>query len=147
MFRKSLFLGLMVLLGAVLVSLVIQGRRQEKKQAAMRVADVIKEYKPTPTRIIAPRDLEIVRLNPGERFAIRNRGDIAYSNPEVAFEFVGKSGRVLGTRNIKVEKVIPPGLEVEVPAPPMPEGTERTRVKVRSAELTASPPASETARK
>ena len=142
MFRKSLFLGLMALLGAVLVSLIVQGRRQEKKQAATRVVEIVKQFKPTPTIIIAPQDLEIVIVSPDNpaRFAIRNQGAVTYSNPEVEFAYLGRDGRVLQNQTVKIDKVIPPGQEVSVEnavSGRIPEGTKRTLLKIRSAELCA----------
>jgi len=138
MFRKSLFLGLTVLLGAVLVSLVIQGRRQEQKQAATKVFEVVKQFKPTPTRVIAPQDLEIVRPEDSVQFTIRNHGTVAYSNPEVEFIYMGKDGRVLENQTVKIGKVIPPGQEVSIEnagSDKVPRETRRTLLKIRSAEL------------
>ena len=138
MFRKSIFLGLMVLLGAALISLVVQGRRQEQKQAATRVFEVIKRFKPTPTRVIAPQDLEIVRSDSAARFAIRNHGTTTYSNPEVEFVYLGKDGRVLQNQTVKIDKVIPPGQEVSLEnagSGNVPEGTMRTLLKIRSADF------------
>jgi hypothetical protein len=143
MFRKYLFLGLMVMLGAVLVSLMIQGRRQEKRQAALRVVEVVKQYKPTATRIIAPRDLQTVSSNNASPLAIRNNGTVAYSNPEIEFEYLGKDDRVLDKQTVRIEKAIPPGQEISVEsaAPEsIPEGTRRTVVKVRSAEIAPALP-------
>ncbi len=116
----------MLMLGAVLVSLIIQGRRQEKKQAATRVVEVIKQYKPTPTRILAPQDLEVIRtaaevaFNPGTGrpapfFAvIRNKGTVAYSNANVELNALGKDGHILAAAVFTLEKVIPPGAEVHI---------------------------------
>ena len=138
MFRRSLFLGLMVLLGAVLVSLVVQGRRQEKKKAATRVVEVVKQFKPTPTVVIAPQDLEIIGPDNPARFAIRNHGTVSYSNPEVEAVYLGKDGRVLQNQTVKIDKVIPPGQEISIEnavSGKIPEGTKRTLLKIRSAEL------------
>ena len=138
MFRKYLFLGLMLMLGAVLISLIVQGRRQEKKQAAMRVVEVVKQYKPTPMRIVAPHDLQAMNPNGAAPFAIRNNGTVMYSNPELEFEYLWKDGGVLIRQTVTIEKAIPPGQEISIEnaAPEsVPEGTQRTVVKVRSAEI------------
>ena len=138
MFRRSLFLGLMVLLGAVLVALVVQGRRQEKKEASTRVVEVVKQFKPTPTIVIAPQDLEIVGSENPARFAIRNHGTVTYSNPEIEVEYLAGDGRVLQNETVKIEKVIPPGQEIPVEnaiSVKAPERTRRTLLKIHSAEL------------
>lgn len=173
MFRKSLFLGLTLMLGVVLISLIVQGRRQEKKQAAMRVAEVIKQYKPTATRIIAPRDLEIVSAEvisnsvkppPGCFAVIRNHGHIAYSNAQLELAAVGKDGHVFATGAFVVEKVIPPGAEVHVEnavAEPVLKSVDEEikqqrlkagaihqyRLRVRSAEIAAASAPLDTAQK
>lgn len=149
MFRKSLFLGLMLLLGAALVSLVVQGRRQEKKQAATRIVEVVKQFKPTPTRVIAPQDLEIVGPDNPARFAIRNHGTVTYRNSEVEFVYLGRDGRVLENRTVKIDKMIPPGQEVSVEnaaSDKIPEGSKRTLLKIRSAELVSPATSSDVGR-
>jgi hypothetical protein len=145
MFRKYLFSGLMLALVAVIVTLVLKGRQQEKRQAAARVVEILKQYKPTATRIIAPDDLELV-LPGGEtgsaapsRFSIRNRGKVTYANPEIDFVYLGKGDKPIETRTMKVEKAVPPGEEVPVGTSepqPAPEGTRRVTVRIRSAEIT-----------
>jgi hypothetical protein len=138
MFRRSLFLGLMVLLGAVLVSLVVQGRRQEKKEVATRVVEVVKQFKPTPTVVIAPLDLQIIGSDNIVRFAIRNQGTMTYNNPEVEIVYLTGDGRVLKSEIVKIDKVIPPGQEIPVEnavSGKAPERTRRTLLKLHSAEL------------
>ena len=58
MFRKSIFLGMMVLLGAVLVSLVLSGRKEEQRQAAAPT-EIVKTAKATATRSMVPEDLDV----------------------------------------------------------------------------------------
>jgi len=149
MFRKSIFLGLMVLLGAVMVALVVQGRRQEQKQAAAKVYEVVKQFKPTATRVIAPQDLEIVPSDGAARFTIRNHGTVTYSNPEVEFVYLGQNGRVLQSQTVKIDKVISPGQEVTIEnmgSDKIPEETRRTQLKIRSAELVSPDTSSGTER-
>lgn len=128
----------MVLLGAVLVSLVVQGRRQEKKEASTRVVEVVKQFKPTPTIVIAPQDLEIIGSDNPARFAILNHGTVTYSNPEVEVAYLAGDGRVLQNEIVKIDKVIPPGQEIPVEnavSGKVPERTRRTLLKIHSAEL------------
>ena len=140
MFRKSLFLGLMVLLAAVLVALVVQGRRQEKKEASARVVEVVKQFKPTATIVIAPQDLEIVGSDNPVRFSIRNNGTVTYSNPEIEVEYLAGDGRVLQNEAVRIEKVIPPGQEIlleNAVSGKAPGKTRHTLLRIRNAELCA----------
>jgi hypothetical protein len=135
MFRRSLFIGLTVMLAAVLVSLVIKGRQQEKKNAAAaaasRVIEVVKQYKPTPTRVIAPQDLVV---EPSQPPVVRNNGKIPYTNPELEITF-SKGNTEVSTEKRKIDKTIQPGETVPIDVPEMPGGTKASRIRVRSAEV------------
>ena len=135
MFRRSLFIGLTVMLAAVLVSLVIKGRQQEKKAAAAaaasRVIEVVKQYKPTPTRIIAPQDLVVETSQPP---VIRNTGKISYANLELEITFSRRNTEV-GSEKLRMEKTIQPGETVPIDLPDRPDGTKPSRIRIRSAEV------------
>jgi hypothetical protein len=137
MFRRSLFIGLTVMLAAVLVALVIKGRQAEKRAAAAaaasRVVEVVKQYKPTPTRVIAPQDLQVV-AQPSQPMAIRNNGKSAYNNAEVEIVFV-KGGTEVSTERRKLEKTIAPGEVVPIEVGEMPDGAKLSRIRIRSAEI------------
>ena len=124
MLRKSLFWGLTVVLVAALVSLIVQGRRLEKQQAGGKVMEVIQESRPSPTRILAPRDLEIVqqkmlleKASDGKsqhqtarhEMEILNKGTVAYGRVQLNFEYLDRSGKLLATGNHVVEEAILPG--------------------------------------
>jgi hypothetical protein len=136
MFRRSLFIGLTLMLAAVLVSLVIKGRQAEKRAAAAaaanRVVEVVKQYKPTPTRIIAPQDLEVTQ--PPQSPIVRNLGKVAYTNPELEITF-SRDGKELSTEKQKFEKTIQPGEAVPIELADLPDGVKPSRIRVRSAEI------------
>jgi hypothetical protein len=137
MFRRSLFLGLTVMLAAVLVSLVIKGRQQEKKvaadAAASRVTEVVKQYKPTPTRVIAPHDLVVV-VETSQPPVVRNIGKIPYTNPELEITF-SRGKKETSTEKLRIEKTIQPGEAIPIGVPDLPDGTKASRIRVRSAEV------------
>jgi hypothetical protein len=122
MFRRSLFLGLTVLLAAVLITLVIKGRRQEINQAkASRIVEVVKEFKPSATRVMAPPDLGVIWRVEGqggasqpESCVIRNHGTTAYANPDLQVALIASDGRVLAQQTMRIDAAIQPGQEVIV---------------------------------
>jgi hypothetical protein len=135
MFRKSLFIGLTVMLAAVLVSLAIKGRQQEKKNAAAaaasRVIEVVKQYKPTAMRVIAPQDLVV---EPSQPPVVRNTGKVPYANPEVEFTF-SKGNTEVSTEKRKIDRTIQPGETLPLDVPDRPAETTALRIRVRSAEV------------
>ena len=158
MFRKSLFLGMMVLLGAVLVSLVLSGRKQELQQAAAP-AEIVKTAKATPTRSMAPEDLDAgeskVELTvaarnrknaagPGARcrLVIRNRGRIAYHDLMLKLQCLGSGGKHVGELTQPVPETIQPGQVLTIPEviiDTLPAGTARCAVSVSYAHLGPAP--------
>ena len=72
MLRRSLFWGLTLMLGAVLVWLIINGRREEARQAA-GPTEVVKTANLSATRVAAPSDLEVV----GSSVEASTKGDNA----------------------------------------------------------------------
>ena len=153
MLRRSLFLGLTALLAAVLVFLVIRGRNEEKKQPP-RVVEIVKDYKQTPTRMISPPDLEIVRRAAPADAVIRNNGAVAYSNPDIEIAEISRDGSVVASETVRIEKVIPPGQEIAIDDPAVAAASRELsrksgktrnsnlRIRVRSAEIApaAEPP-------
>jgi hypothetical protein len=122
MFRRALFWGLTIMLVAVIVSLMIRSRSEEKRQAAA-TAEVVRQFKPTATRVIRPRDLVIVESNMGflptaqkgqtgltdrQQVVVRNEGPLAYADVRLEFTYVGRGEKTLETRTIVVSKPIPP---------------------------------------
>jgi hypothetical protein len=107
------------MLGAVLVWLIINGRREEARQAAAPT-EVVQTARLSPTRVVAPKELEIVAsqaagaLNPGKSepigpIEIRNNGTIAYHAIMLRLECLDSDGKVLDTKSHLVPDTIQPG--------------------------------------
>ena len=162
MFRKSLFWGLTLMLAAVLLVLVVKGRKAEKlQQAASRPVEVVRTSPPSLTRVIAPDDVEIVEskmdletpeLQPGQEAAsgrtarhhlvIRDVGSIAYHNFGLKVVYVGRENRVLETKTVPVAELLQPGQArsiSEVKVENVPSGTLKCDVKIAYADIEPSP--------
>jgi hypothetical protein len=133
MFRRSLFLGLTVMLAAVLGYLMWQGRNEEKKVVSPRPKEIIREWKPTAIRAIAPLDIRVVtcrvRLGPTESsvshrraartdathdLEIRNAGASEYQNVVLRISYLGKGNRILESRNQLISQPLPPASNISV---------------------------------
>jgi hypothetical protein len=122
MFRKYLFLGLMLALGASLAWLVISGRRQEKlEQKRSRPVEIVQNSKPSATRVYSPDDLQVqsIRMEPVtsadnppagpyHTLEIRNVGTAAYANLLVKISYFGPDGKLFDSRDYMLNKSIPP---------------------------------------
>ena len=162
MFRRSLFLGLTLMLAAVLVYLVVQGRRREKLQQTIpRVVEVVRESTPSLTRVIAPDDIDIVesgmeletgaaKANPRglsevtatHTIVIRDTGRAAYHSLGLQISYIGRANKVLSTRIVPAAELLEPGqarsiegLKVEH----VPAETIKCKVRIAFAELEPAP--------
>ena len=132
MLRKTLFWGLTLMLVAVIVSLVVRSRREEKKQAST-IGEVVRQSKPTATRALSPQDLVIVEAKmdlaaaDGKPLAkdqstatahhqvvVRNDGPVEYSNMQLKFTYLDRADKVLESKTYVVAKPIPPGQTVSL---------------------------------
>jgi hypothetical protein len=158
MFRKSLFLGLTIMLVTVLVYLVVQGRRQEKQGSPSRPVEVVRESPPSLIRVIAPDDLGIIESemelsHPGaqarpagvtatHRIVVGDTGRSAYHGFVLKLSYIGPGGKVLETRMVPVAEMLQPGqarsisgIKVEN----VPAGTIKCAAKIASADLEPPP--------
>jgi hypothetical protein len=123
MLRKSLFWGLALLLGFALISLVLRGRRLEKKQAG-KPMEVIQESTSTPIRALGPKDLELVNpkmhleknpegkgksLTASHEMGIRNVGRASYGKIQLSIDYIDRRGKILATKPCPIAKTIMPG--------------------------------------
>ncbi len=153
MVRKSLFIALTGMLVIVLVYLVLQGRRQEKReQQVPRPVEVVKDSKPTMTRILAPHDLELVEAKTefsgeGNRTArhhlvIRNTGANAYHSVLIKFSYLGAGDRILETKTQASTESLKPGqvraLD-EIVVENLPSGALKATAKIIAADLEPEP--------
>ncbi len=152
MIRKSLFWGLTLVLAAALISLVIRSRRLEKEQAQQMV-EVVRESKPTPTRVFAPQDLQITQARmqledesgnqPKGRAArheieIRNSGKVPYFDIRLRFDYLSGNGKQVGTKTWVIRQKILPGATLNLPEILMtdvPGSTADFKVAITSADL------------
>jgi len=165
MFRKSLFLGLTMMLAAVLVYLVIEGRRREKQQSTVRPVEVVRESTPSRTRVIGPGDLEIVEsktelatsgaqigqpvsksspaaITATHRITIRSNARIAYRNLALKFSYLGRGEKVLETRTVPVAEFIQPGQAralAEIKEESLPAGTLKCLATIAYADIESLP--------
>ena len=115
------------MLVAVIVSLVIRSRREEKMQAAATPVEIVRESKATATRVLSPQDLIIIdaKMNlkrrdemPQEKdlstgtahheVVVRNDGPVEYRDVQLKLTYLDREHRVLESRTCLVTKPIPP---------------------------------------
>lgn len=132
MYRKSLFLGLTAMLIAALAWLIVQSRKKEAQHTSRPIA-IVKESKPTLTRVLRPTDLEILEsklllsrsdnssrkgakpaVSASHSFVIRNNGRVTYRNVMVEFYYQGRSGKTLETRTWLITEPILPGKTLSI---------------------------------
>ncbi len=159
MFRKSLFWGLTLMLAAVLVVLVVKGRKAERmQQAASRPVEVVRTSPPSLTRVISPNDLQIVEskmdleapeAQPGQdapspgrtarhHLVIRDDGAISYRSFGLKVAYIGRENKVIETRTVPVPELLQPGQArsiSEVKVENVPSGTVKCEVKVAYADI------------
>jgi hypothetical protein len=126
MSRKPRLLALIVLLALAAVWVVISARRTPTRLTPAPLPSPsaphssVRQLEATLTRVLFPRDLEIVESTPilsGEgdgviarhRVVIRNKGKVSYRNVSLEFSYLGRRGRVLATRTHLVTGPLPAG--------------------------------------
>jgi hypothetical protein len=162
MIRKYLFFGLMIMLVTVVAWLFIQTRRQEKQLAA-EAAEVVRSAKATPTRVLAPRDIQILESSMEEtaqaqggsagsttgvrhRITLRNTGKVTYGGILLTFTYTAPSGNEIYTKNYLVtgHRIQPGATESldDILIPGIPREASGFTVRVAYAEIDR-PPAGE----
>lgn len=121
--RKYLFYGLTIILASVFIFLAVQGRRIETEQM-QQVSEVVRNYAPTPTRVLGPHDLKILTPsmllprgseNTGRqgdvrhKIEIQNSGNVTYSEIRLNLRCFDASGKVILTIPHNIKERIPPG--------------------------------------
>jgi hypothetical protein len=125
MFRRSIFLGLMVLLGSVLVYMILGARKQEKRIVSPP-AEIIRQSKPSPTRVLAPPDLQVTEsameilpppavsgsvaeVSARHSVTLRNRGSGHYKAFMLRFNYLTSSGSGVESRSRQITLDLPAG--------------------------------------
>lgn len=155
MIRRTLFFAVTLILVALLAGLVLRGCRQEEERTA-GMAEQTRESPPSPVRVFAPHDLEVVRsdfrthtLTGGETGAgheveIRHRGTLPYQAVRLRFAYRDRQGRPLETRMFTHREAIPPGSTLKIAGievAPVPAAAVAAETSILSADLALTPAA------
>jgi hypothetical protein len=124
MIRKSVFWGLTLLLVVALIGIVLRGGRLAKQQAD-KPTEVIQESVSTPTRVLKPKDLEVIRpkmrlekkvdgdarsLCAWHEIEIRNtKEEASYGKIQLSIDYMDRRGKVLATKPYSTAGTIMPG--------------------------------------
>jgi hypothetical protein len=121
--RKYLFYGLTIVLASAFIFLAVQGRRMEKEQMTQG-SEIVKNYTPTPTRVLAPQDLVILSAvmtlprdneKKGKQEAVRHRieilnsGHVTYCEIQLRLTYLDATGKVILTVPHDINERIRPG--------------------------------------
>jgi hypothetical protein len=150
--RKYLFFGLTSVLAAAFVFLAIQGRRMEKERQMDKPAELVRNYAPTPIRVLSPQDLLILsnsmnleRDNHGDPLAavrhgieIQNSGDVSYCEIQIQLDYLDNRGTVIASKTHSLKKQLPPGLKFtasDIPLDAIPVGAVDCRLSIIYADI------------
>ena len=160
MVRRSLFLGLTGMLVVVLVYLVVQGRKQEKQQKKNpRPVELVQESKPTPIRVMAPPDLQIMEakvelsgtdaglsnesgVSAKHQIVVRNNGQSVYQNIRFRLTYLSRGDKVLGSQIREAGETLQAGQSRsmgDILVENIPSGTAKSVVTILSADLESPP--------
>jgi len=142
--RKYLFYGLTIILASVFIFLAVMGRRMEKEKMKQG-SEVVQNYTPTPTRALAPVDLEILKTSlVREQEAVRlgieikNSGPVSYTEIQLILDYLDAGGSVLLSIPHKIRERIVPGetlLLTDIPADNIPVEATSCRAKIAYADI------------
>jgi hypothetical protein len=156
MIRKWLFLGLTLMLAAVVITLLIKGRQEEKnkQEAALHPVEVVRVSKPSLTRIIGPKEIvvseqsldmspaatssgESSRMQYRHKLVLRNTGRLACRNLRIRIVYYGRGEKVLETTTKEMADTLPPGEQrsLEFVVEDLPKGAIKADARVLSADL------------
>jgi len=143
-----------LLLTAVLVLVLVwKGARTPETASPQAPApnEAIRKSKPTPTRVLRPRDLEVVdatvelsqsstagSIDARHSLGVRNNGELAYRNVNLAFAYLSKEGKPLETRTYPISGPVLPGKtlsEREVLMTMLPKGTSKSVTTILYADI------------
>lgn len=152
MIRKSFFFGLTLVLVVALVTLILQGRKQEKLQASQK-SEVIKESASSPIRVYEPSDLEIIRptadfakksdgktfsLGAGHGIEILNKGKVPYREILLALYYTDLKGKQVATKTYLIRKPLLPETSLkitDIPADSLPSSAKNFDIAILHADL------------
>jgi hypothetical protein len=142
--RKYLFYGLTLVLISVFVFLAVQGRKMEKEKL-QQGAEIVQNYTPTPIRVLAPGDLEILsasmplKQGVGRReIEIRNSGNVSYGEIQLILACFNAAGKMILEKPENIKRNIPPGntvLVLDISMNGMPAGATDCRPRIVYADI------------
>jgi hypothetical protein len=159
MIRRSLFLGLTLILFGAVAYLAFKSQREAAGPQLPQYAEVTQEAKQSLTRVLNPDDLKMVASGqrgiggiseskeatpPGCAVSFRNAGSVPYCNLQIKITYRDKNEKSLETRNLNVKGVIPAGGMLDsggIFAENAPAGTAGCEVAVLSADIGTELPA------
>ena len=150
MYRRVIFLLLTGVLALVLVWKTARTPETPSPQAPPAIED-FRKSKPTPTRVLRPKDLEVVdatlelsqsstaeSMDARHTLGVRNNGELAYRNINLAFAYLSKEGKPLETRTYPISGPVLPGKtlsEREVVMTMLPKGTSKSVTTILYADI------------
>jgi hypothetical protein len=159
MIRRSIFLGLTLVLVVALIALIVRGYKMEKEQAG-QPKEKIEEAKSTATRVLAPQDLEILgakttvakNTDSKERsriarheIEIRNNGKLSYQGLQLRFTYLDRKGKETTTKIYSVTQTVASGTTlklIDISITDIPMSTVESKAAIISADM-LPPPAKE----
>jgi len=148
---------ILLLLAAVLVVVLVWKGTRTPETAAPQAPpsnEAIRKSKPTPTRVLRPKDLQVVdatmelaqstpeSIDARHALGIRNNGELAYRNINLTFAYLSKEGKPLETRTYPISGPVLPGKtisEPEIVMKTLPRGTSKSVTTILYADI--EPPA------
>ena len=82
--------------------------------------EVVQQSESVPTRVLSPKDLEIVnstmQLDSGHagEAEIRNNGSVPYVQTQLRFAFLDRNGRVLAAKDFLISRTLMPGKSIQM---------------------------------
>jgi len=154
MFRRAIFLSLTALLALVIVWTLIRPY-QGTKPPPQTTGEIVKQSKPSPTRVLRPADLkvtlsEIELIDPDSsskqrrdhrakhHLVIQNNGGVAYRNIMLELAYQDSRGKTAKTDTRLLEETVAAGQVVSIPefvAESVPARTASCIVSIRYADM------------
>ncbi len=152
MFRRAIFLSLIALFVFVIVWTLV--RPYQGKKPPPQQGEIVKQSKPTPTRVLRPADLQVTLseieligrdssskhkdTRAKHRLTIQNNGSVAYRNIMLEFAYQDRKGKTTKTNTCLLEETVAAGHTVSIPefvADSVPAQTTSCVVAIRHADM------------
>ena len=156
MIRRQIFFGLTLVLLAIVIFLLLRGRKADKEWEEQNLkTEEVQNAPSSPTRVLTPRDLKLVQANVAfvptsdeiegkssveahHDIVVQNSGDDAYGGLRLRLEYLDRNGKVLVDRIHVVDESLSSRetLRLEnIAINDLPDGLTDCRVSIISAAL------------